>query len=93
MTNTMGEDAIGLGDLRKRLETTDLIPSHMPLLEDIETTFAALEAHGCKTIAELRSRLKNAKTLDALAKESGVRADYLKLLRRGVEGFFPSLSL
>lgn len=85
----MDADAMSLEHLRKRLEGTDLIPSHQPLLEGIAKRFAALRAAGVKSVAALRIRLKNAKALAALATESGIDPEYLTLLRRVVEGFFP----
>ena len=83
------EDRTKLGDLRKRLEATDLIPSHQPLLDGIGRNFAALEKAGCTSLRALRTRLKNAKAIAALAKDADVDACYLSLLRRVVEGFFP----
>ncbi len=93
MSYYINQDSDGLGDLQKRLESTDLIPSHQPLLEGITHNFAALERAGCKSIRELRSRLKNAKTIALLANNSGVDPNYLNLLRRVVEGFFPKPQL
>lgn len=89
MTYYLDEDATTLGHIRKRLETTDLIPSHQPLLTGIEEKFRRLERAGCRSIRSLRARLKNAKAQASLAEESGLEPDYLALLRRVVEGFFP----
>jgi hypothetical protein len=89
MSYYLDDAELRLRALRKRLESTDLIPSHAVLLEGIGPKFSALEKAGCKTVRELRSSLKNAKTLAKLAAESGVEAEYLGLLRRAVEGFFP----
>lgn len=89
MNYYMDEDSTVLGDLRKRLETTDLIPSHQPLLERIGSRFTLLEQAGCKSVRELRARLKTQKTVALFAKDSGVDTDYLTLLRRVVEGIFP----
>jgi hypothetical protein len=63
------------------------------LLDGIANNFAALERTGCKSIRELRARLKSAKTIVLLAEDSGIDADYLSLLRRVVEGFFPKPQL
>lgn len=79
----------GISELRSRLEGTDLIPSQRRLLEDIEQRFALLSECGVSTIAELRSRLRNPKSILALAETSRVEADYLVLLNRAVAGFFP----
>lgn len=89
MSFTNDDEATSLEDVRRRLEATDLIPSHQPLLADISRKFAALEKCGCSSLRELRARLKSAKGMAALAKDSGVGRDYLTLLRRAVEGFFP----
>lgn len=66
-----------------------MIPSQLPLLEGIGRNFAALEKAGCTSLGALRARLKNAKALAALSQASRVDPDYLALLRRAVEGFFP----
>lgn len=83
------DGAADLDYLRNRLYATDLIPSHQALLEGIDKNFAALELAGCKSMRELRARLKNAKAISSLAEQSGVDLNYLNLLRRAVEGFFP----
>lgn len=83
------EIAMSLDDLQARLKVTDLIPSHEPLLDGMAKKMGRLKKAGVGTLAELRARLKNKKTLAALADDSGVDTDYLVLLRRVVEGFFP----
>jgi hypothetical protein len=80
---------ITLDDLRKRIEATDLIPSRVPLLDGIDATFSALAAHGLMTLAQLRNELGSAKRLGALAQDAGVDAQYLTLLRREIESYFP----
>jgi hypothetical protein len=80
---------MSLEHLRKRLESTDLIPSHQPLLDGMPKKFATLGAAGIKSVAVLRARLKNTKSLAVVAADSGISPEYLRLLRRVVEGFFP----
>jgi hypothetical protein len=89
MSTTVDEEKTTLDDVRRRLEATDLIPSHEPLLEGISRRFAALERCGCRSQQNLRARLKNAKAVAALAKDTGIPGQYLTVLRRAVEGFFP----
>jgi hypothetical protein len=89
MSYYVDADRMSLEQLRKRLEGTDLIPSHQPLLEGMPRKFALLGAAGIKSVAALRVRLKNAKALAAVATDSGIDPEYLGLLRRVVEGFFP----
>lgn len=89
MGYTIDQDRTGLGDLKNRFEASDLIPSHQPLLEGIGVKFKALEKAGCTSLRQLRTRLKSAKAIAVLAKDSKIDAGYLALLRRAVEGFFP----
>lgn len=80
---------ISLDDVRKRIEATDLVPSRASLLDGLGTKMKALEQQGIATLAELRSELRTTKRLEALAKSTGIDAQYLTLLRREVEGWFP----
>lgn len=89
MSYTVDANAMGLEQLRQRLEGTDLIPSHQALLESLPKRLASLKGAGIKTVSALRERLKSAKSLAALAEDSGIDPEYLKLLRRVIEGFFP----
>jgi hypothetical protein len=80
---------ISLDDLRKRIEATDLVPSRVSLLDGIQATMTALERHGITTLAQLRNELKSAKHLEAVAKATGIDLQYLTLLRREIESYFP----
>lgn len=89
MTYHIDSEKISLGDLRKRIEATDLVPSRTPILEGLGINMNSLEKQGISTLADLRNELKTAKRLEALAKSTGIGADYLTLLRREIEGWFP----
>ncbi len=78
-----------LDDLQTRLQATDLIPSHQPLLEGMAKKMGLLKKAGVNSLTDLRARMKSKKSLASLADDSGVDPDYLVLLRRVVEGFFP----
>ena len=80
---------IGLDDLQKRIEETDLVPSRSSLLNGLETKLQALEQQGITTLARLRYELKTAKRREALSDVTGIDLQYLILLRREVEGYFP----
>ena len=80
---------LGLDDLQKRIEETDLVPSRAPLLEKLGPNMKALEGQGITTLARLRDELKNSKRLEAVAKATGIEVQYLTLLRREIEGYFP----
>jgi hypothetical protein len=82
-----------LAALQKRLQSTDLIPSQEPLLDDITEKMSALAAVGVNNLADLRAGLNSPKALAALSRSSGISADYLKLLKRTINGFFPKSRL
>lgn len=78
-----------ISSLQARLEDTDLIPSQIPLRDGLGEKMTALRESGIESIADLRAALKSAKSLASLSERSGVAPDYLKLLKRTVNGFFP----
>jgi hypothetical protein len=80
---------VSLDDLRKRIEATDLVPSRASLLEKIELKMKALEQQGITMLARLRNELKSSRRLEAVAKATGIEAQYLTLLRREIESYFP----
>jgi hypothetical protein len=85
-------EKISLGDLQKRIEATDLVPSRAALLDRLGTKMKSLEKQGIVTLADLRNELKTPKRLETLAKSTGIGTEYLTLLRREVEGWFPKPS-
>lgn len=82
-------DGVSLEGLRERLESSDLIPSQRPFLDDLADRLAELERVGVADLATLRTRLKSKARREALARETGIDQDWLNLLRRAVEGFLP----
>ncbi len=80
---------ITLGDVRARIEATDLVPSRAVLMDDLDRHYAQLTSAGIHTLADFRQNVKTPKKIAALAEKSGIAADYLTLLRREVEGWFP----
>ena len=80
---------IGLGALRERIEATDHIPSRACLVDGIEERFALLEQYGVTTLASLRERIKTSGRLASVSEATGIDANYLVLLRREIEGYFP----
>ena len=89
MAYHMNAETISLDDLRRRIETTDLVPSRTSLKDQIGEKMQVLEMQGIKTLAALRVELRNPRRLAALAQATGLDADYLNLLRREIEGYFP----
>lgn len=89
MAYHLDAEKISLDDLRKRIEATDLVPSRASLLDELGLKMKAFEKQGVTTLAQLRNELKTAKRLEALAKTTGVDVQYLTLLRREIESWFP----
>ena len=85
------DKSVSLADLKQRIEDTDLVPSRVSLLEGINEIFQSLEQAGIKTLAELRNELKTKKRLEQLSVTSDVDMEYLTLLRREIEGYFPCI--
>lgn len=83
------DDRIPLIALKKRIVDTDLVPSRSSLKEGIDTKFSKLEENGYRTLSDLRKALKNAKRIPAVSKETGIEEQYLVLLRREIESYFP----
>ena len=80
---------ISLDDLRERIAATDLVPSRASLTDGIGDKMDALQEQGIATLACLRDELKNARRLTAVAEKTGIDSQYLILLRREIEGYFP----
>lgn len=81
--------SVGLDALRKRLQASDLIPSHLPLLERLAENLALLRQADICSLGDLRDALKTKKSAMVLAARCNVDGQYLLLLRRAINGFFP----
>ena len=68
----------------------ELIPSRKPLKENLEKNLGALERIGITTLEELISALKNKAKIKEVAQLTRVGEDYLILLRREVNSYFPN---
>jgi hypothetical protein len=86
------DKSVSLAVVKQRIEGTDLVPSRASLLEGINEKFQLIEQAGIKTLAELRNELKTKKRLEQLSVTSDVDIEYLTLLRREIEGYFPKPS-
>jgi len=89
MAYHIDSDNVSLDDLRKRIEGTDLVPSRASLLDGIKMKFKALEKQGITTLASLRNELKNSKRLETVSNVTRIDTQYLILLRREIESYFP----
>ncbi|WP_423189825.1 DUF4332 domain-containing protein [Alkalibacterium sp. f15] len=89
MSYYIDEEKVSLDNLQKRIEETDLVPSRIFLLEKIDEQFLKLKEYGFFALNDLRKGLKNKKDIPMLSKETGINYDYLVLLRREIESYFP----
>ncbi len=80
---------VKLEDLMSRITEADLVPSRRKLLEDIEINFDKLKKNGIFTLTDLRKSIKNPKNIVPLAEKTNIEIEYLTLLRREVESYFP----
>lgn len=85
----LDDNSTDLDALQSRLETTDLIPSQLPLMVSITDKMNVLRSADIASMGDLRRALKDSKSLKALSEKSGIDPEYLNLLRRTVNGFFP----
>jgi hypothetical protein len=88
-TYHINDEGISLADLRKRIEETDLVPSRALLLDGLIRKIRLLEEKGISTLARLRKELKTSRRLEALSESTGIEMQYLILLRREIESYFP----
>lgn len=82
------DSRITLDDLRRRICSTDLVPSRKLLTDGIEDIFAKLNSCGIYTLKDFRSNVKSAGALIALSEKSGIDENYLAILKREVESYF-----
>jgi len=85
----MDAEKISIDDLLNSIIDTDLVPSRKILMENIQTNFNKLKNNGIITLADLRKALKNQKNIESLSKKISIDNDYLVLLRREIESYFP----
>lgn len=89
MAYYIDDHKITLQNLMTRLCETDLIPSRQALVEDIERRFETLRNNSILTLADLRKALKTPKGMAALSDATQIHVEYLTLLRREIESYYP----
>ena len=82
-------EKISLEDLKLRIEATDLVPSRVSLREGLGPKLDILKEHGLGHLADLRDAIRTPKRIDSLSQATGIDRDYLVLLRREVNSYFP----
>ncbi len=73
---------ISLHDYKQRLKAQDMIPSWIPLLENIDDQFERLNKNGISNIEELREKIRTKKRLKDFNLDTSIDSDYLTLLAR-----------
>lgn len=89
MAYHINAENVSLDDLRKRIEETDLVPSRTLLLDGITSKMKLIEQQGVTTLDSLRKELKNSRCLEAMSNKTGIDTQYLIILRREIESYFP----
>ncbi len=89
MSYHIDAEKITLSRLQTHIEQTDLVPSRDILKTKLSSHFAQLQDFGIKTLAALRAQLKSKTHIEKLSQATGIDAEYLTLLRREIEGYFP----
>lgn len=80
---------INLEQLAERIRSCDLVPSRLSLLDGLDEKIITLTKQGVANLAILRKELKDNTRLFAIADKTGIDRDYLALLRRESESYFP----
>ncbi len=76
--------------LLQDLQSRNLIPSRQPLRAGLEESFRILEDLGLKNLNDLLGVLKNKQKVKDLSAATGISEEYLVLLRREVNSYFPN---
>jgi hypothetical protein len=79
-----------LAKLKADLSSRKLIPSRQPLRDNLEERFEILEKMGITTLDDLISAIKNKAKIEEFSSRTGIDFEYLNLLRREVNSYFPN---
>lgn len=89
MTFRINTDEISLEDLQRRIETTDLVPSRVSLLNGLNNNINKLKKLGVSNLTDLRNSIKTPKKIVSFSRITDIDETYLILLRREIESYFP----
>jgi len=78
---------MSIAKYKQILKSADLLPSHMILKNNIDEIFGRIEMQEIENVEELRQALRSKKKLQSFAEQTGISADYLKILARNVNGY------
>lgn len=80
---------ISLDQFRKKLESTQLMPSQKILKENSEEKFNTIKAQNIKNMHELQQALKTKDRVNKFSEATSLPVDYLTILRREVNSYHP----
>jgi predicted flap endonuclease-1-like 5' DNA nuclease len=83
-------DKIRLKVLQTSLDSRELIPSRKPLKIKLKERFDRIGSAGIETLGDLIKSVKNKEKLDQFSQETGIDIDYLTLLKREANSYFPN---
>ncbi len=81
---------ICLDRFQKSLASRELIPSRAVLKNSLKKRFGILRSIGIHNLGELIIQLKSKPKIEALSKKTGLSTEYLTLLRREANSYFPN---
>ncbi len=81
---------VPLDSMRRSLASRRLIPSRVPLQDQLDERFAVLSEAGLSTVADLLDRLKSKQAIERFHAETGLPVEYLTLLKREAKSYFPN---
>ncbi|MCP4674643.1 MAG: DUF4332 domain-containing protein [Deltaproteobacteria bacterium] len=81
---------ISLDSFHKNLASRELIPSRVMLKERLRERFDAIRSAGVNDLGELTTALKNKPKVETFSKKTGLDVEYLTLLRREANSYFPN---
>ena len=81
---------ISLKSFQTSLESRELIPSRVVLKEELKSRFRTIHSAGVNTLEDLIGVLKSKPKVEAFSKKTGLRIDYLTLLKREASSYFPN---
>ena len=81
--------SISIDNYKGTLKTATMIPSWKILKKNIDKNLDLIKEQGIHNLGELQKALKNKGAVHEFSKQSGLREDYLTILRRVVNGYHP----
>ncbi len=79
-----------LDKFQRSLESRDMIPSRQILKDTLKQNFDLLRLSGIKNLSDLLTRLGSKSKIAVFAEKTGIPMDYLTLLRREANSYFPT---